>query len=88
MLQSLGNSGQPSREHFVPERLGEAFDMNGEPLFLMRLRKDYLYQGDLKRNMKTRTCLAVLRSGWGHPHLSTILFGSQEKMRFWDIILI
>ena len=31
VLQSLGDSGQPSRGHFVPERLGEAFDMNGEP---------------------------------------------------------
>ena len=31
VLQSLGDSGQPSRGHFVPERLREAFDMGGEP---------------------------------------------------------
>ena len=30
VLQSLGDAGQPSRGHFVPERLGEAFDMGGE----------------------------------------------------------
>ena len=34
VLQSLGDSIQPSRGHFVPERLGEAFDMSGEPFFL------------------------------------------------------